>query len=141
MVEEMHQTLAFFEWKVEEWEALARPGQGEPFVDGDVAAGISAYGWHQAGLYRWLIMACLADWHEFLKSKSLGSSWLSNYLHPLTLHHRWLVSNVALHHSTNTVTSGDKGSPPSTADHVWDAEGKGLEDEALEHLFQLTVDD
>ena len=137
----MRQTLAFFKWKVEEWEALARPGQGESFVDGDVAAGISTYGWRQAGLYCRLITACLTDWHKLLKSKSLGSSWLSNYLRPLTLRHRQLVSNVGLHHSTNTVTSGDKDSPPSTANPVWDAEGKGLEDKALEHLFQLTADD
>ena len=141
LVEEMRWTLAFFEWKKEQWEALAGPGQGESVVDGDVAAGISAYGWRQAAVYRQLIMACLADWYEFLKSKSLGSSWLSNYPRPPTLHYCQLISNVSLYHSTNTVTSGDKDSPPSTADPTWDVEDEGLEEEALEHLFQLTTDD
>ena len=141
LVEEMHRTLAFFEWKAEQWELLARPGQGESLVDGDVAAGISAYGWHQAGLYCRLVTACLADWYEFLKSNSLGSSWLSKYPRPLTLHHRWLASNASLYHSANTVTSGDKDSPPSTTGPILDAEDEGLEDEALEHLFQLTADD
>ena len=108
----MRQTLAFFKWKKEQWEVLAGPGQGESVVDGDVAASISAYGWRQAVVYCQLVMACLADWYEFLKSKSLGSSWLSNYPRPPTLHYCRLVSNVGLYHSTNTVTSGDEDSPP-----------------------------
>ena len=137
----MRQTLAFFKWKKEQWEVLAGPGQGESVVDGDVAASISAYGWRQAVVYCQLVMACLADWYEFLKSKSLGSSWLSNYPRPPTLRYRRLISNVGLYHSTNTVTSGDEDSPPSTADPTWDVEDKGLEDKALEHLFQWTADD
>ena len=66
----------------------------------NVADGLAAYTARKASLYRKLIAVFLQEWYHPLNQKSLGSSWLKDYLCPEIVQRHQLPSNVAAYHSS-----------------------------------------
>jgi len=75
----------FFKWAMDHWEQLGEARVGEPNLDEGTTAGLRAYAARKSTLYRELVCVFLQDWYECLKSKSLGSNWLSKYQPPETI--------------------------------------------------------
>jgi len=150
LVCEMRRVLAFFRWRVRQWErrVCSRAGR-ELSLNRNVAAGISAYAHRQAELYRQLSNACVHDWYESLELKSLASTWLLEYSCPSTSRRcrrrRRLISNVRLYHSTDVSSSDDEDCPtqldlPRTQDSESESDSE-LEAGILEDFFEWTADD
>ena len=103
VVEEMRQTVTYFEWLACEWERRATtPLKGGSEVDSTTEAGTSAYAYKQAATYHKMVNVFVTDWYGSLKAKSLGSAWLRHYPTPPTKHCRRLPSNVRLYHPTSS---------------------------------------
>ena len=102
-MEEMWRTVTYFEWLACEWERqVTAPLKVGSEVDGMTKAGVSAYSYKQAAIYRKMVDVFTGDWCKSLKSKSLGSAWLQRYSTPApTKRSRCLPSNVQLHHPTS----------------------------------------
>ena len=148
-VEEMRRTLAFFKWKAEDWERQASlRAEHKPSIDRDLAAGISAYAWRQAELYRQLAKACLDDWYEPLELKQLASAWLPKDKRPPTLRRRRLASNVHRYHTAGTSASDEDypvGPGPAPATGLDPSRPEDHEDdsgvEVLKDFFEMTAYD
>ena len=99
-MEEMRRTLVYFKWLASKWGHRATtPSVGGSEVDSVTMAGICAYAYKQAAVYRKMVDVFIDDWHECLRTKSLGSSWLQHYSSPPPDKRHHLVSNVQLYHS------------------------------------------
>ena len=66
----------------------------------DVVDGLAAYTARKASVFRKLITVFLQEWYHPLSRKSLGSSWLKDYLCPEIVQRHWLQSNVVAYHSS-----------------------------------------
>lgn len=117
VVEEMRRTLAYFKWLACEWERwAATPAVGGSEADSATMAGVSAYAYKQAAVYRKMVIVFVNDWYECLKTKSLGSPWLQQYPSPPSVKRRRLVSNVRLYHSTSAKLDADTIGPDQDAE-------------------------
>jgi len=87
---DMRRTIAFFTWKVLEWERLAELRANSPNKPADeVMQGVRAYAYRTSNMYRDLIKAFVNDWYHCLYPKGLGHSWLAAYTDIIVPQKRW----------------------------------------------------
>ena len=109
VVEEMWQKLTFFNWLTCQWEGKATaPSMSGSKMDGITTTSISTYTHKQATMYHKVINIFVDDWYQYLKTNSLGSSWLSHYHGPPATKWHCLPSNMHLavlhlHSPVNTI--------------------------------------